>query len=31
MPTDMWEHPFTDYIRKDARGKYIKAMMTIID
>lgn len=32
MPIDMWEHSFTDYIpAKDAKGKYIKAMMTIID
>jgi len=32
MPIDMWEHSFTDYTpAKDAKGKYIKAMMTIID
>ena len=32
MPIDMWEHSFTDYIpAKDAKAKYIKAMMTIID
>ena len=32
MPIDMWEHSFTDYIpAKDAKAKYIKAMMTIVD
>ena len=32
MPIDMWEHSFTDYVpAKDAKGKYIKAVMSIID
>ena len=32
MPIDMWEHSFTDYTpAKDAKGKYIKAVMSIID
>ena len=32
MPTDMWEHSFTDYIpAKDAKKKYIAGMMRTIN
>lgn len=32
LPIDMWEHSFTDYFpAKDAKKRYIKAMMRLID